>query len=241
MTRQFFLRLTAFLLLATFASSASACCLLPFLNPFAWCGYGCGTGCYGAGYGYSAWSPWYGSGYGGGCCGYGGYGGYQSYSGSIYTPGYSHGYGAPGSDCNCGAATGPAVVPQATPSAGPGTTWNTQPTPWSGRTAWQVQPQPQQQYQWTPGPVSWRPGQYGVTGPAVPQQTTMSTAPIYGPSWEVPSPAAGYQPQVAGDIRGDHEFHAIPNAYRGGPRPPIHRASFQRLPRTTRRYSRSVH
>jgi hypothetical protein len=227
MIRQFSLRLAAFLLLATFASSASACCLLPFLNPFAWCGYGCGNGCYGAGYGYSMWNPCCSSGYGYGSS----YGGYQSYGGSVYTPSYAPGYGAPAADCNCGAATGPAAVPQA---IAPGAAWNSQATPWSGRTAWQPQ------HQWTPGPASWQSQQYGMNPQAMPQQTAMSTAPIYGPTWETPAPQAGYRPQVAGDIQGDHEFHAIPNAYRGGARPPIHRASFQRFPQTTRRYPRAV-
>jgi hypothetical protein len=213
MIRQYSLRLTAFLLLTTFASSASACCLLPFLNPFAWtCGYGYGHGYGRVGCGSSQWNPQ---------CGYvAGYGyrGYQSYGSSSYAPSYSAGFGASASDCNCGGSHGSAVVPQ---GAVPGAAWNTQPMAWSAQTAW-------------------LPQQHGMNFQPVRQQTVMSTAPIYGPTWESSAPPTDYRPQVAGDIRGDHEYPVIQNTYRGGARPPIHRTSFQRFPRATPRYSRSV-
>ena len=75
MKRSTLITVFTFALAFSSASTAKACCYIPWLDPFAWLGfYGCGYGC-GGGYG----------GMGGGYCG--GYGGYAA-------PAYT-GYRAP--------------------------------------------------------------------------------------------------------------------------------------------------
>ena len=68
----------SFLLMGN-AKQASACCYIPWLDPFAWLGfYGCG------------YNPWM-----GGCgnqCGYGGYGGGYGHHGGKFKHG-KHGHG----------------------------------------------------------------------------------------------------------------------------------------------------
>lgn len=230
MIRKFTLQLVAFLLLASFASTASACGLFPFLNPFAWCGYGyrCGYGSYGygnccgygyGGYGYRSYGyPGYGA-----CCGQGyGYG-YGMASSGGYTPGY--GAVASASDCDCGPAT-------ATPS--------TAYTP--GGTAWSAPVYTPQTTAWnSPGGWSphrpWSPAGMGWQAP----RTAMSTAPVYGPTWEMPGSAAGPAPRIASDIMGDHEVPVMQNSWQSGMGAPIHPASFQPRPRPVRHYSGVVH
>jgi len=240
MIRKLTLHITAFLLVASFTSSASACYLFPFLNPFAWtCGYGCGNNCYSGGYGHSAWRSWWNHG-----CGYSGYyGGYRSYGGSTYSPGYNPGYGAPASDCNCNAATGPSVVPS--PGAVGGTAWNTPMQPMSQGTAWRPMHRPMT------APMAWQQPGHGMHQPQfapqqfsaqqfAPQQTAMSTMPVYGPTWEVPQHAAPRQAQASGDVYGDHEHRVIQNSYRPADRPLVRPAGYQRPMQPVRPYGRFI-
>ncbi len=245
MLRQYTLRLSAFLLLATLSSSASACGLLPILNPFAWVfGYGCGYGYGHCGYGYAGYSghscrPWcgHGCGYGHGYYRGGHHGGYPGWGGSVYTPAYPS-----STDCNCGAGTS---VPTPTAPATTGVLWpnstaTAQLNTFGSNRSWRPQ------YQWSPSAPAWRPQPFGTAAPgyAAPQ-TAMSTAPMYGPVYEVPGPVTQPSPQVAagaaGDIQGDHHLPVIPNGYYPGASAPIHPASFQPpRPRPVRRYSQVV-
>lgn len=239
MFRKLTLHLCAFLLLASCATSASACGLFPFLNPFAWtCGYGYGNGCGYGGYGYGA-CGYRGCGYGyrypgyGACCGYGygGYGyGYGAWGGGYngwMASGPAAGYPAmaSASDCDCGPTT---ATPTTSYLPG-GTAWSTagytpQTTAWSGHGGWSPH------RPWTPPSTAWQA-----------PQTAMSTAPIYGPTWEMPGSAAGPAPRVAGDIHGDHEVPVMQNSWQPGMGAPIHPASYQPRPRTVRRYTGVVH
>ena len=237
MIRKLTLRITAFLLIASFTSSASACYLFPFLNPFAWT---CGNGCDSPGYGHaSLWRSWWNHGCGYGYGGY--YGGYRSYGGSIYSPSYNPGFGAPASDCNCNASTGPSVVP----SPGAGAAWNAPMRPMHQQmeapVAWQ-QPshgmyQPQQFTSQQFAPPQFTPQQFA------PQQTALSTMPVYGPTWEVPQHtppqfAAPQHAQASGDVYGDHEHRVIQNSYRPADRPLVRHAGYQRPARPYGRFIR---
>ena len=244
------LRLCTVLLLVSFGSSASACGLFPFLNPFAWCGYG--------GYGYG-----YGCGYRshGACC-YGGYGyrgyGYRGHGWGGYGHGWGHGYGygnaccdasasvyTPGSpmvgsasNCDCGPGHG-ATAAAGTAWSAPGVT--TPSTAWSNPGGWSPQ------RAWTPPGTTWQSQPYPQAMTShwqAPAQTAMSTAPVYGPVYEVPGPGAPANSRVAGDILGDHETPVIPNGYQPVMGAPIHRASFQapQFPRPrVHRYTGVVH
>lgn len=237
MLRKITLRVCAFLLIASLGSSANACGLFPFLNPFAWtCGYGYGG--YGnacCGYGYGAYRPWYGGGWG---CGYRGYRGCRSgyygygyghgygYGGSIYTPSYPA--VAPAADCNCGAVTPSAPISSGTAWSVPSMTAPS--TAWSSPGAWRPQ------YQWTPPATAWQSYPNAAATWSAPQ-TAMSTAPVAGPSWEVSSPSGSPAPQVAGDIHGDHEFPVVPNGFQSGMGAPVHPASYRTPVRRVRHYS----
>ena len=228
MPRNFCLQLSAFLLLATFASTANACCLLPCLNPFAWlCGYGYGYGC--GGYPGSC-CGWYapGSGYG-----YGGYGyrtGYTGWPGSAWTPAWS---------------SAPATVfpSSAAVPGSPATSWAPS-IPASSYPAWQPQP-------WITVPTTaWSPQASWPMTTSLPSPTTrwsatVTTAPVYRPAW---NPAVSATPGItpdAGDIAGDHEYSVIPNSFQGPV--PAQRVGFQSAPagfgvrlRAPRRYSQTV-
>ena len=231
MLRKFTLRLSTFLLLASLGSSASACCLLPVLNPFAWifghgCGYGHGHGYgHGQGYGYG-YQPWYGSGCGG--CGHQGV--YQGHQGSIYTPGYPSMVPSAGCDCTPNAGT-PPMAPATTGVAWPAAVTTAQASPWGIRGGWSPQ------RQWAPPATAWQTQQFATAGPMfAPSQTAMSTAPIYGPTYDITTPAH----QVAGDIRGDHEFPVIPNGYSPAAGAPVQRVGYQPRPRPVRPYSQAI-
>jgi len=244
MPRKLCLRLCAFLVLTTFVSTANACCLLPFLNPFAWM-FGCGYGYNPAGY-YGSYQPYCGTGWGHGDYGRGGYGhggyghghatNYPGWTGNIYTPAWS----APAGNCDCN----PTVVPQtAVPSAAlPGssfTAWSPVRS-WPGYSAWQPQ-------QYAAGPsMAWQPqsGWPTLASPVAqttPRAASMNTAPMYGPVWSVPSTTA---PGVTA-AAGDHEYSVIPNSFQGPI--PIRPASFQATsagygirPRAPHRYTQTV-
>ena len=241
MLHKFTLRLSVFLLLASFGSSASACCLLPVLNPFAWifghgCGYGQGYGyvqsySYGHGYGYGHGQgygshPWYGS----GCGRFVHQGGYQGHQGSIYNPGYPSIVPSAGCDCTSNAVT-PTMAPATTGAAWPSSVTTPQASLWGIPGGWSPQ------RQWTPPATAWQTQQFATAGPMfAPAQTAMSTAPIYGPTYDVTVPAS----QVAGDIRGDHEYPVIPNGYNSAAAVPIQRVGYQPRQRPVRQYSQAI-
>jgi hypothetical protein len=215
MIRKLALRLCVLTLLAATGSTANACCLLPFLNPFAWaCGHGCGHGYGYGGAGYRTTSPWCAPACGGGY--YGVHGGHHGWASSGYRPSYPTLTQSTGCDC-----TSNAIVPNSgltmTSTAFPNVGMTAQtsalgvPVPWtSPATAFQ----PQHSVYSTPAP-----------------RTAMSTAPIYGPTWQVQGPT----PDVGGDIRGDHEIPVIPNGFnpamRAAVRPtayhPMHRPAYR--------------
>ena len=224
MLRNFSVVLVALTFSSSLAASAQACCLLPFLNPFSWtCGYG---------YGCQNYNP---------CCApgwSGGYpGGYRSYGRSIYTPSYSPGF--PGADCNCNSGVPTSTVP-ASPAATDASAWMTPTNGWSApMTAWSGYPawRPQRHWQSAMAP-GWN------TMPQAPMpQTAMSTAPIYGPTYEIPTPTRYQTAQATGDIYGDHEIPVTPNSYQSATPAPIHRVNYRRpmgyqplYPRPARRY-----
>ncbi len=213
------------LFLTAAGSTASACCLLPFLNPFAWtCGHGCGYG-----HSYAVAQPW--------CSpfrGYPGYGWHQGSGAISYGPGHPSMVPALNCEGPPGTVTSP-MVPATTGFNWPGNVTTSQMAGWGPYGSWRPQ------YRWSPPGMAWQvqPLQYSMIAPtyAAPQ-SVMSTAPAYGlmgnPMPYTPSAAA----HVAGDIAGDHEFPVIPNSFTPAVGTPIQPASY--LPRTVRRYRGAV-
>ena len=224
MIRQLTLRLCVLLCVATMGSTASACCLFPFLNPFAWtCGHGCGYGQ--GGYGYAAAQPW--GGPARGSYGYGGrsYAGRPSWGGSAYTPSYPMTGSA--TDCECATSSYSSNgFPATAGSSWPNTGMAAYTSAMSPTAGWSPQ------RQWAPQATSWQaqPPMVSMTAPtsgfAAPQ-IAMSTAPVYGPAWEVPGPTPQPAAHMIGDIRGDHEIPVIPNSFHPMAGPPVHPASYR--------------
>ena len=216
MSRKLTNRFCAFVLLVTMGSTANACCLLPFLNPFAWtCGYGCGYGAPG----YAA-MPWCGP-----AAGWRGFG-HQGWGGSAYRPYYPHySPAAPAADCHCapGSFT-PTAFPATTGSVWPSSTMTARTSAWASPGGWRPQ------YRWTPPATAWQ------LQPQLHSRTAMSTAPIYGPTWEVSDSAAQQATAVAGDIRGDHEIPVIPNSFNAAAGTSVHPAHYQPRPQTVQQY-----
>ena len=224
MFHQLTLRLSAFLFLTAAGSTASACCLLPFLNPFAWmCGHGCGYG-----QGYAAVQPWCGP-----LSGHPRYGWHQAWGATSNNPGFP----ATGPALNCEYPPGtvtPPMVPATTGFNWPGNMTTSQTAAWGTYGGWRPQ------YRWSPPATAWQiqPLQYSMMAPgyATPQ-SVMSTAPAYGPVETMLPYTQPTAAHVAGDIAGDHEFPVIPNSFNPAVGIPIQPAGY--LPRTVRRY-RSV-
>ncbi|MCH2203638.1 MAG: hypothetical protein MK102_16845 [Fuerstiella sp.] len=202
MIRKLTLRLCVLTLLAAIGSTANACCLLPFLNPFAWtCGHGCGYGYGYGGAGYRMTSPWCAPACGGGY--YGAHGGHHGWASSGYRPSYPA--LAQSTGCDCTSSAGLTTTSTAFSNVGmtPQVSALGVPVPWtSSPTAFQ----PQHSVYSTPAP-----------------RTAMSTAPIYGPTWQVQGPMS----DSGGDIRGDHEIPVIPNGFNSTMRAAVHPAAYR--------------
>ncbi|MCH2210644.1 MAG: hypothetical protein MK110_05045 [Fuerstiella sp.] len=215
MIRKLTLRFCVLTLLAVTSSTVNACCLLPFLNPFAWtCGHGCGSG-FGYGYrgaGYGISSPWCAPACGGGY--YGAHRGYHGWSRSGYTPAYPVLTQSTGCDCT----SGPAIPSSDVTNTGfPNAGMATQTSALGFPTLL------------TPSATAFQP-QFPVYSAPAPR-TAMSTAPIYGPAWQVPSPT----PHVSGDIRGDHQLPVIPNGFSPSTPAVVHPAAYHPVRRSAYR------
>ena len=141
---------------------------------------------------------------------------------------------APSAGCDCTSnvvTPTPTMVPTTTGATWPSAAMTPQAAPWGIPGGWSPQ------RQWTPPVTAWQTQQFSTAVPSfAPPQTAMSTAPIYGPTYDVTGPA----PRVVGDIRGDHEHPVTPNGYNSAVGTPIHRVGYQPRERSVRRYSQAI-
>lgn len=247
MKRSSLIAVAALVISLTTATSAKACCYVPWLDPLAWLGF------YGCGYG---------------CCGHGGYGGY-GYGGYGYTPPYAYAppvYSAYAPAQPYRAAVGPACdcnngVPQAaivTPAYVPATAYRPV-TPYVPRTTY-VPTYPQNYstnvaYPSYPGSVVTQSTLPNTHVAMLPQQNAYATpglsAPagtVYGaPTVSGPVPGgtsiapAISSPFMSGDVFGDHELPVqspppaiIQSSYVN--QVPLRRASYGVTPQSARTY-----
>lgn len=260
MKRSSLIAAVTFALAITTATSAQACCYIPWLDPLAWLGfYGCGSGC-GYGYGYGGYAP--------GCCYGGGYArpAYGAYPQPVYG-GYAppvpmaHYSSAPTTACGC---TDPAAQVQAMSA------YRVPVTSYRPVTQYVPQTSYRTEYRYAPPQASLAYGTPVMQGSGLPMTSygnpsypvvtdgsgftpgTLPSTTYYDPSGTPMNSIPGLQaapsvatPIPAGDIGGDHEYPSqsylapvFPNSQTGAM--PIRKASYGVTPRSARSYSSVV-
>lgn len=228
------------------ASTARACCYIPWLDPFAWLGfYGCGYGCGG---GYGAW----GGGYGGG---------YARYAPPVYNtyqPQVYSGYAAPqmaypvapASDCGCTGSAGvgvPQVPMMIQPQAMAPTMQAVQVPVTTYRAVTQYVPQTTYQTQYR---YSTQPSTMAYTTPTYsagvyPGATySAAQAPVYSQPMLQSAPSIA-SPAHSGEYMGEVEYPTqssmapiIPNSHSGTT--PVRAATYGVTPRAARTFPASI-